>query len=670
MINFRFIFFLCFIGLYSFCTVNLNDSSLSIVEIVNKYKDWPGAADYVIGYKYLRAKGTEQDFKNAEKFFMRAFEKGNLDAAYYLAEIYHTSPSGQKDPVKAAFYCKIAADRGDADAQFNMGLFYDQGVGVEKDPVLAFYYYKKAADANIADAQTNVGLAYRSGRGVTQNFAEALRYLEMAERAGIPEAMVNLGLMYNDGLGVPKDFDKASHYFKRAGDKGNPRGYYELGILYQSASVEKRDYKKAFEFLEKAAKQNYVKAFDGIGFMYENGLGVEKNSSKAIEYYKHAAVAGFTASQYNLGLLLFDQKNYKEGFVWMLKAAEKKYTGALYFLGFNALNGINENGENIEPDYEKAFNYFKEAAQLGSYNAKYYLAQFYRIGLYVQKDSAQAQRIFNEILNSEDTVALFNKALLYEMGDGTSKNLIKAQEYYQKAFLASPSELEKAGLDRVNAKIKRAEDLAAEILRESTASSSTKKSASKGKAQAEPTESETSLPQEFEALEIDIAGEKLKKVLNTELMYDDKSIITDINTETKQITVTSPRDNSVATIYLEDFKLLTKAKLKSLKKFTYDKRIKKWFGSKNELKIYTPQEIDRHAFPQRVDQLVNLYGDKATFVTADGSLERNKMLKGSIKTASGTIYEGIFEYAYYKDKNNNKILYHRFLHPYSRAVAV
>ncbi len=73
-------------------------------------------------------------------------------------------------------------------------------------------------------------------------------------------------------------------------------------------------------------------------------------------------------------------------------AADGGHLGAILGLAY-----IYYYGRTGEPDYEKAFYYYKKAADFGDINGAYKLADMYRNGYYVEKDPARYRQIIEEL---------------------------------------------------------------------------------------------------------------------------------------------------------------------------------------------------------------------------------------------------------------------------------
>ncbi|GAI61783.1 unnamed protein product, partial [marine sediment metagenome] len=64
-----------------------------------------------------------KDQKKAEKYYLMAIKKANVDAMYNLALLYHTE---HKDFNKAEKYYLMAIKKGNVNAMYNLALLYEE----------------------------------------------------------------------------------------------------------------------------------------------------------------------------------------------------------------------------------------------------------------------------------------------------------------------------------------------------------------------------------------------------------------------------------------------------------------------------------------------------------------------------------------------------------------
>lgn len=72
-------------------------------------------------------------------------EKGNMDAAFMVAEHYGQRNSLDADYGVAQKWYEKAAKSGNKDAQYKLGVMYDEALGVSQSPGLAYYWVALSA---------------------------------------------------------------------------------------------------------------------------------------------------------------------------------------------------------------------------------------------------------------------------------------------------------------------------------------------------------------------------------------------------------------------------------------------------------------------------------------------------------------------------------------------
>lgn len=158
------------------------------------------------------------------------------------------------------------------------------------------------------------------------------------------------------------------------------------------------------ELLESEIENGNDSAMNDLGAMYYDGTGCEQSFEKAVYNYKMAAAHGNRQAQENLGY-------------------------CYYY------------GRNMPVDYEKAFHYFALGAFDGHLISLYKIGDMYANGYYVQKNEAEAFRIYDRCLSTmTDEAAPFVAGPVFlRMGNaflegrGTEKNLEHALVCFQKS---------------------------------------------------------------------------------------------------------------------------------------------------------------------------------------------------------------------------------------------
>ena len=70
------------------------------------------SAQYNLGFMYLNARGVPQNYAEAEKWYRKAAEQGDVDARCILGLAYYLGEWVRKDLVQSYFWFSLAASRG------------------------------------------------------------------------------------------------------------------------------------------------------------------------------------------------------------------------------------------------------------------------------------------------------------------------------------------------------------------------------------------------------------------------------------------------------------------------------------------------------------------------------------------------------------------------------
>jgi TPR repeat protein len=144
-----------------------------------------------------------------------------------------------------------------------------------------FQEMKAAAEEGDPDAQMAMGEFYSSGEERAPDYAEAAKWYGKAAGQGLPEAEYAMGGMYDSGMGVPQDYNKAAHWYQLAADQGHTGAAYNLADLYRDGVGVKQDDSSAAKLYHQAAEQGSTAAQRSLGEMYAEGKGVPQDYAQA-----------------------------------------------------------------------------------------------------------------------------------------------------------------------------------------------------------------------------------------------------------------------------------------------------------------------------------------------------------------------------------------------------
>jgi TPR repeat protein/transglutaminase-like putative cysteine protease len=143
-------------------------------------------------------------------------------------------------------------------------------------------------------------------------------------------------------------------HLKAAAEKGIPVAQRDLGVRYVRADEVMSDAPKGMALLQAAADKGDVDAMNHLGVIYADGAYVKNDNALAMRYYRQAAQNGDPYAAYNLG--------------------------RIYWFG--------EKGAAI--DLEQSFRYMRDASEMMSADAQFFLARMYFEGKGTDKNDSLA----------------------------------------------------------------------------------------------------------------------------------------------------------------------------------------------------------------------------------------------------------------------------------------
>ncbi|WP_171022145.1 tetratricopeptide repeat protein [Cohaesibacter sp. CAU 1516] len=391
------------------------------------------------------AKSDESDTE-AFKLFEQAAEKGNLDAKNNLGVMYAQNRGVEinaKNEREAVRLFRETANLGNARGQYSLGWMYMKDrVGDDKNAdEEAFRLLNLAVSQGHVSAKIDLAWLYRQGRGVERNYEEALRLYEEAALAGNNLAKINLGYMYISNLGAPKSEQNKETAFKWYKDAAetSAQAQYQLGemYLYNQGVPEGDDIDaKALKWLTKSAEQDYPAAINGLGVLYEHGRGVEKSLVQAHSYYVQASRLGSSIAKTNLGWLytkdVLFRRDYGKALQYFTDAEKAGDEAATAAIGY-----LYAYGHGVPKNFTEAERRFEKAAASGDSYAQFYLGQAHRLGWIGKSvDFDKAVDWYRQAAEQGHQRAQYQLGLMYKRGrvvpEGPENDRLAA-DWFQKA---------------------------------------------------------------------------------------------------------------------------------------------------------------------------------------------------------------------------------------------
>jgi TPR repeat protein len=178
-----------------------------------------------------------------------------------------------------------------------------------------------------------------------------------------------------------------------------------------------------------------------------NGCGQESSSERSLndlDEFDRASVKaarGDASSQYQLGNMYYtgqritrdyvDQRvppDYDKAMEWLRKAAEQGFPHAQSGLGM-----LYDNGQGTSQDYAEAAKWYRKAADQGDFDGQVNLGVMYHDGRGVQRDYVEAAEWFRKAAERGDSTAQCDLGLCYRDGHGVPQNYVEAYKWYNLA---------------------------------------------------------------------------------------------------------------------------------------------------------------------------------------------------------------------------------------------
>jgi len=275
-----------------------------------------------------------------------------------------------------------------------------------------------------------------------------------------PYALHELGKLEYNGIitGYPR-YEESYKYHKLAAEFDHPTSNWMLAhiiINKQNKKLTDEDINNAWTYLLKAKSLDSISALNTIGICYLKGYTKDKqiNIQKAIKYFELAANKNYIYAFNNLGKIYEEQKNYQKAYEYYLKSAAEEESWAC-----NKIGEFFRLGLYVEKDLEKAYHYYKIGANSpistrcnwNIYNLVKYFYLEGNIQIGIKKDIEKSISLLNQIKDFKYSDELFLYAYyeLYQI-DSSYKDKVN---YYLNKLTNSPI-LNKEYKNQIELKIK------------------------------------------------------------------------------------------------------------------------------------------------------------------------------------------------------------------------
>lgn len=222
----------------------------------------------------------ENNYEEAEKWFLRAIGQNSLHAKVNIAILY-SNVNEKKDDMLAFKYFMDAAQLGIPIAMVAIGNYHLDGLIVKENKIEALNWFIKALEQRVSDESSMqdftlneeqiskinyiIGYWYFSGDGIAMNYNHSIKhFLKVSEHTfHFLDAQFHIGEMYFNGFNNSPDYktaynlyNKIVNYdlllFSNSSKEGLRNAYLKLSEMYEKGIYVSADLKQAKKMKESA----------------------------------------------------------------------------------------------------------------------------------------------------------------------------------------------------------------------------------------------------------------------------------------------------------------------------------------------------------------------------------------------------------------------------------
>ncbi len=147
------------------------------------------SAEFEVASRLAEGKGTDQNFKEAIRWYHRSAAQGFAQAQYRLGTLYERGLGVPADVARAKSWYQRSAEHGNVKAMHNLAVLAAGRASPSPDYATAAQWFAKAAAYNLPDSQFNLAVLTESGLGVERDMVTAAKWFILATKSGDKEAL-------------------------------------------------------------------------------------------------------------------------------------------------------------------------------------------------------------------------------------------------------------------------------------------------------------------------------------------------------------------------------------------------------------------------------------------------------------------------------------------------
>jgi TPR repeat protein len=247
---------------------------------------------------------------------------------------------------------------------------------------------------------------------------------------GVAEELATAKKLYR-----ARNYDSAIPAFERAAEGGNGEAMTCLGIVHMYGRGVKPQPEVGFEWVHRAAiEERDANGMYALAVAYQNGIGVERREHLAEDWFEKAAAKGHAEAMRSLGSMYLQEKNdssYHLALQYFHQAVNAGSVDARVDVGM-----VYELGLGVARNLEEAFRQYRSAAHAGSPRGMFAMGQSYQKGVGVPQDYKKALAAYRKAAGAGSADAMNSIGTLYHHGLGVQRSLGKAIRWYERAAQA------------------------------------------------------------------------------------------------------------------------------------------------------------------------------------------------------------------------------------------
>ena len=221
------------------------------------------------------------------------------------------------------------------------------------------------------------------------DYDTAIKKFKQAAELGYPEAFSRLGYLYKYNIG---DIDEARRWYKLGMDKNDADSFYWYARTLDNDDATESDKREAFRCMKRATE---LAPDDGyswyhLGQMHRFGTGTNKNLYEAFSCFKQGHKLGDSDCTNMLGVMFANgehvEQNPRKAFEFFKKAVELDK----HEVNSSAMKNLADcywDGDGTAEDHYKAFELYLKAAELGHIDAMATVGKMYYNGDGTREDT-------------------------------------------------------------------------------------------------------------------------------------------------------------------------------------------------------------------------------------------------------------------------------------------